>query len=201
MLDVTLRPCVLFHNGDPLSSADFEFADNRLRDPKQSCWSHLQASVESCEVIDDRRFRIRFKEPDASCLIDNLQLWAPPKRYTEQVGIDGFGRAPVGIGPWKFVSWAVKDEPKLEAFDGYWDTAHRPGVKNLSIKFIPEDLTRIAAYKTGAIDWMDAVPPSMVEAFRKLPDTRTASLVISNNIHLNFVIHLPNSPFRDDCAT
>lgn len=197
VLDVTLRAGVLFHNGDPLTSADFEFAYNRLRDPKESRWSHLQASVESFEVIDDRRFRIRFKEPDASYLIDNLQLWALPKRYTEQVGIDGFGRAPVGTGPWKFVSWAVKEELKLEAFDGYWDAAHRPGVKNLTIKFIPEDLTRVAAYKTGAIDWMDAVPPSMVEEFKKLPGTSTISLVTGNNLYLNFGTHLPNSPFKD----
>ena len=45
VLDVTLRPGVLFHNGDALTSADFEFAFNRLRDPKESRWSHLQASV------------------------------------------------------------------------------------------------------------------------------------------------------------
>jgi peptide/nickel transport system substrate-binding protein len=70
-------------------------------------------------------------------------------------------------------------------------------VRNLAIKFIPEDLTRVAAYKTGAIDWMDAVPPSMVEEFRKLPDTTTATLVTGNNLYLDFGTHLPNSPFRD----
>ena len=197
IIEVALRPGVLFHNGDPMTSADFEFAFTRLRDPSQSKWVHLQASVESFEVVDPLHFRLHFKEPDASYVIDNLQLWALPKRYTEQVGVDGFGKAPVGTGPWKFVSWALKDELRLEAFDGYWDKDQRPGVKNLVIKFIPEDLTRVAAYKTGAVDWMDAVPPSMVEEFKKLPGTTTASFVTGNNLYLNFDTHMPNSPFKD----
>ncbi len=197
VLDVAIRPGVLFHNGDKLTASDFEFAYQRLRDPKDSRWSHLQAMVESFEVIDDLHFRIRFKEPDVSYLIGNLQLWALPKAYTEKVGLDGFGRAPIGTGPWKFVSWTVKDEIKLEAFDGYWNKEHRPGVKNLTIKFIPEDLTRVAAYKTGAIDWMDAVPPSMAAEFKTLPNTSTISFNTGNNLYLNFATHLPNSPFRD----
>ena len=197
VLDVTLRPGMLFHNGDAVTADDFAFAYTRLKDPKESKWVHLQASVEAFEVIDPLHFRIRFKEPDASYLIDNLQIWALPKRYTETVGADAFGKAPVGTGPWKFVSWTVKDEIKLEAFDGYWDKEHRPGVKNLTIKFIPEDLTRVAAYKTGAVDWMDAVPPSMVEEFKKLANTTTISVVTGNNLYLNFGTHLPNSPFRD----
>jgi peptide/nickel transport system substrate-binding protein len=197
VIDVALRPGITFQNGDPLTSEDFEFTYERLRDPKDSRWSHLQASVESFEIVDPLHFRIRFKEPDANYVTDNLQLWALPKRYFQQVGAEAFARAPIGTGPWKLMSWKLKEEIRLEAYEGYWDKEHRPGVRNLTIKFIPEDLTRVAAYKTGAIDWMDAVPPSMVEEFRKLPNTTTATLVTGNNLYLNFGTHLPNSPFRD----
>ena len=197
IIDIRIRKDVTFHNGDPLTSADFEFAYQKLRDPKISRWSHLQASVERFEIVDTHRFRLHFKEGDGSYISGLLQLWAVPKAYYEKVGEEGFARAPVGTGPWKFVSRIVKDELKLEAYDGYWNKAHRPGVKNLTIKIIPEDITRVAAFKTGAVDWVDAVPLSMVEEFKKMPGVKTISVVSGNNLFLNFNTHQANSPFRD----
>ena len=196
-LDIHLRKGVTFHNGDPLTSADFEFSYNRLRDNKVSRWSHLQAAVEKFEVIDDHHFLIRFKEGDGSYIADNLQLWAMPKAYFERVGDAEFGRNPIGTGPWKFVSRAIKEEVRFEAYDGYWNREHRPGVKNLIIKIIPEDLTRVAAFKTGAVDWIDAVPPSMVEDFKKLPGVTVGGYVSPNNLYLSMDAIGANAAFRD----
>lgn len=197
IIDVRIRPGVRFHNGDPLTAADFEFSYNRLRDPAQSRWVHLQSAVERFEVVDDLRFRIHFKEPDATYIAAYLQLWAMPKRYFEQVGAEGFARAPVGTGPWRLVSWRVKEEMRLQAFDQYWNREHRPGAQELTIKFIPEDLTRVAAFRTGAVDWMDAVPPAMAEEFRRMEGVSTVSVVSGNNLYIDFPSDRPNSPFRD----
>jgi peptide/nickel transport system substrate-binding protein len=41
------------------------------------------------------------------------------KDFYEEVGAEGFGRAPLGTGPWKFVSRSVKEEIRFKAFDGY----------------------------------------------------------------------------------
>ncbi len=197
IIDVHIRKGVKFHNGDPLTAADFEFSYQKLRDPKISRWSHLQASVEKFEIVDDHHFRLYFKEGDGSYISGMLQLWAVPKAYYEKVGEEGFAKAPVGTGPWKFVSRVVKDELKLEAFDDYWNKDARPTVKNLTIKIIPEDLTRVAAFKTGAIDWIDAVPLSMIEEFRKIPGVKTLTVVTGNNLYLAFPEHLPSTPFKD----
>jgi peptide/nickel transport system substrate-binding protein len=43
-----------------------------------------------------------------------------PKKYIEKVGEDGFRRAPIGAGPYKFVSFQPGIELVLEAIDGYW---------------------------------------------------------------------------------
>jgi peptide/nickel transport system substrate-binding protein len=197
VIDVRIRKGVKFHNGDPLTSRDFEFSQKRLADAKQSRWSHLQASVERFEVIDDHHFKIHFKEGDGSYIADNLHLWAMPKAYFEKVGEEGFAKSPVGTGPWKFVSRSIKEELKLEAFDDYWNKTVRPTVKNLTIKVIPEDLTRVAAFKTGAVDWIDAVPPSMIAEFKKLPGVKTATVVSGNNLFIDFAEHVPNSPWQD----
>ncbi len=68
---------------------------------------------------------------------------------------------------------------------------------DLTIKFIPEDLTRVAAFKTGAVDWIDAVPPAQVEEFRHMPDVSTVTEVSGNNLYVDFPTQLPNTPFKD----
>ena len=91
----------------------------------------------------------------------------------------------------------MKEEIKFEAFDDYWNKEHRPKIKNLTIKVIPEDLTRVAAFKTGAVDWVDAVPPSMVEEFKKMPGVKTMTVVTGNNLYIDFDTDNPKSPFHD----
>ena len=196
-LDIRLRRGVKFHNGDLLTSADFEYSFKRASDPKISRWTHLQAAVEKFEIVDDHHFRIRFKEGDGSYIAADLVLWAVPKKYIERVGDEEFGRNPVGTGPWKFVSRTVKEEIRFEAFDDYWNTEHRPTVKHIIAKVIPEDLTRVAAFKTGAIDWIDAVPPAMVEEFKKLPGVQTAGFVAPNNMYISMDALTKDSKFWD----
>src|SRR5690606_25530377 len=141
-------------------------------DPKSSFFSHYVSSIEGFEIISPLEFKIHFKEPDSQFIAGDMQLWAMPKQYIQKVGEEEFARRPVGTGPWKFVSRTVKDELKLEAFDGYWNKDARPQVKDLTIKIIPEDLTRVSAFKTGKVDWIDNVPPSMVEEFKKMPGVK-----------------------------
>lgn len=185
VIDVHIRPGVTFQNGDPLTSADFKFSYERLADPKVSRWSHYQANVESFEIVDDLHFRIHFKKPDSNYVANYLQLWAMPKAYFEKVGEEEFGKHPVGTGPWKFVSRKVKDELRLEANDGYWNKEHRPSVKELTIKIIPEDLTRVAALQSGEVDWIDSVPPAMLKDVKAIPGIKTATMVSGNNLFLD----------------
>ena len=61
--------------------------------------------------------------------------WIVPKKYFEKVGEDGFRRAPIGAGPYKFVSLQPGIELVLEAFDGYWRKT--PSVKRLVLAASP----------------------------------------------------------------
>ena len=197
VIDVRLRPNVTFHNGDPMTAEDFEFAYERMSDPAISRWSHLQRNVERFEIVDDLHFRLHFSEPDANYVAGFLQLWAIPKAYFEEVGDEGFGRAPIGTGPFKFVSRTINEELRLEAYDDYWNEDARPGVKNVTIKIIPEDLTRVAAFRTGDVDWIDAVPPAMLSEVEALPGVETTSRVSGNNLFLMIPTVIEGSPLQD----
>src|SRR2546430_13049675 len=76
--------------------------------------------------------------------------WIVPKKYVEKVGEDGFKKAPVGAGPYKFVSFSPGVELGVEAFPDYWRKA--PSVKRIVMRSIPHEATRAAAVKTGEAD-------------------------------------------------
>ena len=55
--------------------------------------------------------------------------WVVPRKYVEKVGEDGFKKAPIGAGPYRFAAFTPGVELVLEAFDGYWRKP--PSVKRL----------------------------------------------------------------------
>src|SRR5207247_10887995 len=76
--------------------------------------------------------------------------WVVPRKYLEKVGDDGFEKAPVGAGPYRFVSYNPGIELVLEAHEHYWRKV--PSVKRLVFKAIPDEATRLAMLKRGEAD-------------------------------------------------
>src|SRR5260370_8811975 len=71
--------------------------------------------------------------------------WIGPGKYLEKVGDDGFKKAPVGAGPYRFVSFNPGVELVLEAYEPYWRKS--PSVKRLVPKAVPHEATRLALLK------------------------------------------------------
>ena len=142
--DFVLREGARFHNGEPVTAADVKFSFERYRGVAHDL---LQARVEAVETPDARHVRFRLKAPWPDFLTFYATAtgagWVVPKSYVEKVGDEGFKKAPVGAGPYKFVSFTPGVELVLEAFDQYW--RKKPAVKRLVFKVIPDESTRLAA--------------------------------------------------------
>jgi len=76
--------------------------------------------------------------------------WVVPRRYVERVGDEGFKRAHVGAGPYRFVSFTPGVELVLEAHEGFW--RKMPTVKRLVFRGVPDESTRLAMLKRGEVD-------------------------------------------------
>ena len=83
------------------------------------------------------RFRLKTPWPDFLTFYASASGagWIVPKKYVEQVGDEGFKKAPIGAGPYKFVSFTPGVELVLEAFDRYWRKI--PSVKRLVMQGDP----------------------------------------------------------------
>src|ERR1700730_6997523 len=166
--DFVLRDGAKFHNGDPVSAEDVKFSFERYRGVAHDL---LQTRVAAVETPDPRHVRFRLKEPWPDFLTFYATAtgagWVVPKSYVEKVGDDGFKKAPIGAGPYRFVSFSPGIELVLEAHDGYWRKA--PAVKRLVFKSIPDDSTRLAMLKRAEADVPYTLRGPLGEEVRRTP--------------------------------
>jgi peptide/nickel transport system substrate-binding protein len=128
--EFVLRKGAKFHNGDPVTADDVKFSFERY---KAAAVKSLRDRVVGVETPDPGRIRFRLKEPWPDFLTFYTSAtgagWIVPRKYVEKVGADGYKKAPVGAGPYKFVSFTPGVELVLEAFEPYWRKT--PSVKRL----------------------------------------------------------------------
>jgi peptide/nickel transport system substrate-binding protein len=195
--EFVLRRGVKFHNGEPVTAEDVKFSFERYRG---SANKTLKEGVAAVETPDPGRVRFRLKQPWPDFLMFYSTAtgagWIVPKKYVEKVGDDGFKKAPIGAGPYRFVSFTPGVELVMEAVEAYWRKT--PGVKRLVLRVIPDPTTRYAALKNGEIDvtyWMTA---SLGEDLRRTPGL-TLRPVVSNVMQwVAFVDQWdPKSPWHD----
>jgi peptide/nickel transport system substrate-binding protein len=119
-----------------------------------------------------------------------------PKKYVQKVGDDGFKKAPIGAGPYKFVSFTPGIELVLEAYEGYW---RKPAsVKRLLLRSIPEEATRLAALKRGEVDIAYSIRGELATELQQTPGLSLKPAVIQSPFWLYFTEQWdPKSPWHD----
>src|SRR5437588_9112575 len=195
--DFVLRDGVKFHNGEPVTAEDVKFSFERYRGTSHDL---LKNRVAAIETPDPRHVRFKLNEPWPDFLTFYSSAsgagWIVPKKYIEKVGEDGFKKAPIGAGPYKFVSYTAGQELVLEAFDGYWRKA--PAVKRLVMKVIPDEATRTAALKRGEIDIAYSIRGELADEVRQTPGLSLKPVVLQAPNWLYFPEQWdPKSPWHD----
>jgi peptide/nickel transport system substrate-binding protein len=195
--EFVLRDGVKFHNGDPVTAEDVKFSFERYRGTSAKALHDRMAAV---ETPDARHVRFRLKQPWPDFLTFYVSAtgagWIAPKKYVEQVGEDGFKRAPVGAGPYKFVSFTPGEALVLEAFEGYWRKV--PNVRRLVLRSIPDESTRLAALKRGEVDIVYSIRGELAE---EVEHTKGLTLKPAVNIGMYWLYFPeqwdPKSPWHD----
>jgi peptide/nickel transport system substrate-binding protein len=150
--EFVLRRGVKFHNGDPVTADDVKFSFERYRGVSAKI---LKDKVQQVQMVDSHHVRFQLKEPWPDFLTFYATpatgaAWIVPRRYIEKVGDEGFKKAPVGAGPYRFVSFTPGVELIVEANEQYWRKI--PSVKRLVLKAVPDEVTRATMLKRGEID-------------------------------------------------
>jgi peptide/nickel transport system substrate-binding protein len=195
--DFTLRKGVKFHNGDPLTSEDVKFSFERYRGASAQALKDRVGAVETPSPLQVR-FRLKNPWPDFMTFYTAASGagWIVPKKYVEKVGEDAYKKAPVGAGPYKFVSFTPGVELVMEAFEGYWRKT--PSVKRLVFKVISDESTRLAALKRGEVDIVYSIRGELAEELQRTPGLALKPAVIQAPQWVSMLDQWdPKSPWHD----
>src|SRR5713101_613107 len=196
--EFVLRQGVRFHNGELMTADDVKFSFERYRGVSAKA---LKDRVRQVQVVDPHRVRFELKEPWQDFLTFYATpatgaAWIVPRRYVEKVGDEGFKRAPVGAGPYRFVSFAPGVELVLEAHEQYWRKV--PSVKRLVLKVVRDEVTRLAMLKRGEVDIAYAFRGPVAEDVRRTPGLTLKPVHFYGDQWLLFTEQWdPKSPWAD----
>jgi peptide/nickel transport system substrate-binding protein len=195
--DFTLRKGAKFHNGEPVTATDVKFSFERYRGASAKALKERVAAVETPDATHVR-FKLKNPWPDFMTFYSAASGagWIVPKKYVEKVGDEGFKKAPIGAGPYKFVSFSPGVELVLEAFEGYW--RKMPSVKRLVFKVISDETTRLAALKRGEIDVVYSIRGELAEELQRTPGLTLKPAVIQSPQWVAMLDQWdPKSPWHD----
>src|SRR5690242_2262528 len=196
--EFVLRKGVRFHNGDPVTADDVKFSFERYRGAAAPL---LKERVRDVQVVDPSHVRFHLKDPWPDFMTfygtsASGAAWVVPKKYVEKVGEDGFKRAPIGAGPYRFVSFNPGIELVLEANEHYWRKP--PAVKRLIFRSVTDDTTRLAMLKRGEADVAYQIRGPLAEDVRRTP---SLTLQASNPTFTEWLVFIdqwdPKSPWAD----
>lgn len=189
-LEVKLHQGVKFHDGTEMTANDVVYTFERIitenaiefPEPHSSPRKGFVALLESIEEIDDYTVLMHFSGPWPPFMQMIVHNQIVPKSYLEEIGTEGFIGAPLGTGPFKFVSAQPGlTEIVLERFDDYYggspdlEPVGPACVSTAIFRVIPEASTRVAALLAGEVDIIQAVPPDLVDTLAQTPGIQVKS--------------------------
>ena len=156
---IKLRPGIKFHNGEPLNADALAFSVQVFQKTTGTARGYF-SFIKGTEKIDDLTLNIITDGP-VSILPSTLPfLYVFPPKYYAEVGPDGFGKKPVGTGPWKLKTWTGGVEIVVERNPDYW--GEKPSIGNIQFRFAPDASSRVAMLLSGEVQFANDIPPAML---------------------------------------
>ena len=193
-----LRRGVKFHDGSDFTAADVKFSIERIpmvSGPNPT--TIYVRRVKSVQIVDPYTVRVGTDGPAPTLPNDFVRLFIVSAKaaagLTKDTANAAFnsGKAAVGTGPYKFVSWTPKDQLVLERFDGFWGPKE-PWARHVR-KEIPNDAARVAQLKAGQLDLIVRVPAADVPTLQR--DSKLAVTSVDTVYVFNMELDLrDNSP-------
>ena len=172
-----LRHGVKFHNGRELVADDVIKTFERILDPATAAAPRSNYTmIQKMSAPDKYTVRFELEYPYggfADIMTDRQVKIVPADKIAE------LPTAPIGTGPFAFVSYTQGDRMVLKKFADYFEPG-QPRLDGVELRIIPEMAVRIAALEAGDVDYVWDLPPEQVEKLKanqklKIDSVPTAS--------------------------
>lgn len=202
-----LHPGVTFHDGSPWNATVAKYNLDRVVDPATGSILSRDdlGPYASSEVIDDLTLKVTLSSPYGPFLrmLTQMEFGVVPGTAAEGA-VEDFGQKPIGTGPFSFVEWVLQDHITLQANPNYnWAPqdiyTHNgpPYLEKITISFLPEAQTRIAALDAGELDAIFPVPEIDVSRLEAEGKYTILKAPVSGG-PLSFVVNANKFPTNDN---
>lgn len=185
-----LRDDVRFHDGEPFDAEDVVFTYEAIMDPRNlSPRTSDYEPIERIDVLDPHTVRVVYKRLFSPAINAWTMGMLPAHLLKPAIaGATGmrdlpFNRAPIGTGPFRFVSWQSDELIRLTRNDDYWDAA--PLYAGFDMRVIPDLLTQEMEFRTGAVDAY-APQPHQTARYREDDRYQTVSTVGASYSYIGY---------------
>ncbi len=210
-----LRKGVKFHDGSDFTAEDVKFSVERIpvvSGPNPT--TIYVRRVKEVKIVDPHT--VHFITDGAAPWLANdfIRLFIVSSKaaagLTKDSANEAFntGKAAIGTGPYKFVSWTPREQMTIERFDGYWGGA-QPWQRVVR-RDIANDAARVAQLRAGQVDMIVRVPAADVPTLEK---DNTLTVVKGDTVYVFYCefdmrddpplivakdgSKLPSNPFKD----
>jgi peptide/nickel transport system substrate-binding protein len=157
-----LREGVTWHDGEPFDSADVKYS---FEEVLLQLHSRTQASVgnaiESITTPDPLTVEFRFGRPYAPLLqqLDVTEAPIVPQHVYQGTdpSTNPANQAPVGTGPYRFVSYTPGAEIRMTRNPDYFEEG-LPYLDEVVMRVVPDRASQVNALRAGEVDWLFGVP-------------------------------------------
>ncbi len=199
-----LRKGVKFHDGSDFTAQDVKFSIERIPTVSGPNPTTIYVRrVKDMRIIDTHTLLIITDGPAPTLPIDVIRLFIVSSKaaagLTKDNANEAFnsGKAAIGTGPYKFVSWQPKGDLVLDRFPGYWGPKE-PWSRHVR-KEIANDAARVAQLKAGQLDLITRVPATDVAALKRDPkvNVQTIDTVYVFNVEMDMRDKALNTTAKD----
>ena len=172
-----LRQGVKFHDGSAFTAADVVAMVHRLIDPATNAPSRSNYDmIAGVEAPDDHTavFTLSVPYGGLADILTDRQVKIVPRDKVAQLPT-----APVGTGPFKFVSYTPGDRMVLARNPDYFEPG-LPKLAGVELRIIPEMSAKIAALQSGDLDVVWDLPLDQVKALQGRAGVRVESVATSS---------------------
>ncbi len=203
-VEVTLRPGMTFHDGQPVTAEDVKFSFDVPKIKTVPQYTPFVTIIKEVQILDERRVRFLLHEPHAPFFTSTLaklnivpkHIWKdiPEKTKVREVK-DYQEERPVGSGPFRFVHWKHSEEVALEANPDHWAV---PKIGRWIVRIIPNQETTLGLLKSGQINFLAEFFGDPEVFFNVMKEEKHITIVPAINVGMKYIAfnHI-KSPFDD----
>ena len=205
-IDVTLRPGMRFHDGTPVTLDDVIFSFMAPKGDKVPMYKPFVANIADIKKVNATTLRFVLAKPQAAFLTSTLgklnivpqHAWGPMLQSLEGKKDNAQflqEKAPVGSGPFRFVSWTRGQEVVLEANPQYWAA---PKMHRWILRTVSNVEASLGGLRNGEINFLsDYLGDPMVLNRLSRQDPRI-TVVASTDIGFQFIAYNERRPPFND---